>query len=269
MSLLEAVVLGFVQGITEFLPISSTAHLIIVPKFMGWQEPPLVFDTTLHLATAAALILYFWKDLVAILLALVKDILYRKMDLRAYSQDSVLGLKILVGSIPAGILGFFYESAFEEVFRGIITVAVFLLLGSFLMFVAEKFFRHTKSETSFLGSFCVGLFQSLALFPGVSRSGATISGSMMVGLNRKEAARFSFLLSIPIVVLAGMYKLVSSFGQMSTVLIPLSVGFLTSTIVGVMVIGFLIRFLSKKDLTSFIVYRLVLAFLLVVVYVAH
>ena len=243
----QALILGIVQGIAEFLPISSTAHLILFPKFFGWAEHPLVFDTTLHLGRALALITYLWKDLVEILV-----------------RNRKLGYQILAGSIPAGILGVLVGDYVEGIFRGVGFVALFLLIGSLLMYLAELYQRKIVSTSlTFKNAFLIGLFQAFALLPGISRSGATISGGLLLGHDKQFSARISFLLSIPIVIVAGLYKGISSFSDLSSIALPtVLIGLLSSFGAGVLSINFLLKYINKMGLKAFVVYRVVLALIL-------
>jgi len=252
MTVLQAIILGFVQGITEFLPISSSGHLIVLPQIFGWgSQQPLVFDTVLHFGTALALVVYFWRDL--------WNLVPRRLA-GTYHSMSLL----LVGSIPAGIIGFLFGDFFEIHFREVSTVATFLILGSVLMTLAEVFHRvlvKTYYNMSLSKGFMVGLFQALALLPGVSRSGSTISGGMFLGLSREEATKFSFLLSIPIVIVASGYKILHSYNQLSFDLSLLS-GFVSSFIVGLFAITFLMSFVRRHSLYWFVGYRISLAVIL-------
>ncbi|MFZ2664531.1 MAG: undecaprenyl-diphosphatase UppP, partial [Patescibacteria group bacterium] len=264
MSTFQSLILGIIQGITEFLPISSSGHLIVFRALSGWKEMPLVFDTTLHLATSLALIVCFWRDLKNVFLSFFKDTFSsHKFNLKEYSNDSLLGLKILVGSIPVGLVGFLFGDLIESRYRSLFLVSIFLIVGSILMYLGEKKFERRlfiKDDISVKKSFGVGLFQVLSLFPGVSRSGSTISGSMVFGLSRKEATRFSFLLSVPVVFMAGVLQLFRSYEYLSSIsLLNLSTGFISSFLVGILCIKFLLKFVQKNNLYPFIVYRLVLA----------
>jgi len=262
MNIFQAVVLGIVQGLTEFLPVSSSGHLVLFSKIPGWQQQPLVFDTTLHLATAATLLLYFRHDLLLLVRSFVSDFLTKFYCTGGYAKESKLLLFMVVGSVPAGVLGFLFESDFENKFRSVASVAFFLIAGSLLILLAQKVNQKCKfsSEPGLVKSIIIGLFQSLALFPGVSRSGATISGAMILGFDKVYAARFSFLLSIPIVVLAGGYKLITTdFSNLGLSWAVLSTGFLSSFITGLFVVRFLLNFLKKHSLNVFIYYRLILA----------
>src|SRR3989304_1512454 len=204
MNLIHAIILGSVQGLTEFLPISSSGHLIVFPHVFGWIQQPLAFDTTLHLGTAVALVVYFFKDLLKIISGFVRDVWNFEDEFSKFSHDGKLGLYILLGSVPAGVIGFLFNDKIESVFRTVEYVVLFLILGSALMLFAGRLWKwEKKKKVGYLESLVIGLFQSLALLPGISRSGSTISGGMLFGLNREEAAKFSFLLSIPLIVIAG------------------------------------------------------------------
>jgi undecaprenyl-diphosphatase len=261
MDWVQALVLGVVQGLTEFLPVSSSGHLIAIPSLFGWHPHELVFDTTLHLGTAAALLIYFFHDLKKILFGFLADVWRNQDDFGNYSDNGKYALYILLGSAPAGIIGLLFEKQIEEIFRAPYYVAIFLLAGSLLMFISEKLsLWKLNSNVTYVKSIIIGLFQSLALLPGFSRSGSTISGSMLFGLSRENAARFSFLLSVPIVVLAGGYQLYKSYSLITTSSLPfLIIGFFSSFLVGILSIKFLLNFLNKKGLSVFIIYRLILA----------
>ncbi|MBN1162249.1 undecaprenyl-diphosphatase UppP [Patescibacteria group bacterium] len=247
MSLLQALILGIVQGLTEFLPVSSSGHLVIFPAIFGWNEQPLVFDTTLHLGTVLALVIYFRKDIVRMLV-----------------KDKDLGLKILLGSIPAGVLGLLFNSFIETHLRNVFSVIIFLSAGSLLMLLAEHKFRAPlKGTITYRKSFKIGVFQALALLPGMSRSAASISGGMLNNLRHVDAARFSFLLSIPIVLAAGVYKLIQSVQAGYVFGGTLFVGFIASFLFGLLAIDFFMNFLKKNRLFIFIAYRLFLVSVLI------
>ena len=263
MDIFQALVLGIVQGFTEFLPISSSGHLVFFPQVFGWPEQPLVFDTTLHLATAAALVVYFWRDLVSVAKAFFRDIRSLGLRFKSYSSEGKMGVAIIVGSVPVAVLGLSFAGAFEFYFRGVLSVSVFLILGSGLMFLAERFSRQLGDRVDIKKGFIIGIFQSFALFPGISRSGATISGGMLLGLTREKAARFSFLLSVPATIGAGLYKLFFYYPELATFSLPAAaVGFAASFVSGLLAIGFLLRFVKKHSLYVFVIYRLVLAIVL-------
>lgn len=243
----HTLILGAIQGLTEFLPISSSAHLVLVPIILKWEYQSLAFDAVLHLGTGCALLVYFFSDIVSIL------------------KSKKLLTLIIIGSLPAGILGFLFDNLFETYFRSVGFVTLFLAMGTILMYIAEVAFKnvwsiHRVENISLISpakAFVLGLFQSLALFPGVSRSGATISGGMLLGLTRELAARFSFILSLPIVFAAGFFKLLDSRGELLWDF-NLLTGFITSFLVGLFAIKFLVNFLKSNNLYIFIAYRVLL-----------
>ncbi|MFC1625138.1 undecaprenyl-diphosphatase UppP [Patescibacteria group bacterium] len=266
MSLLQALILGIIQGITEFFPISSSGHLAVIPSFLDWPQQPLVFDTSVHLGTALALLVVFRKEIGNIISSLVKDLSSKGLTFKEYSEDSIFGYKLLIGSIPAGLIGYFLRDFFENDVRGVLIIVISLLFGSILMALAEKVQKKrllSKDELDIKQVFGVGIFQALALFPGVSRSGSTISGGMFLGLNREHATKFSFLLSIPIVIAAGLFEIGSSFSNLSSLNYqPLVVGFLASYGTAIFAIRFLLNFVKSKSLHPFVLYRVVLALIL-------
>jgi undecaprenyl-diphosphatase len=274
MNILQAIILGLIQGLTEFLPISSSAHLIVVPIIFKWPQYPLVFDTTLHLGTALALIIFFWKDLFAIAKSLIMEMwnqrqafLKKNFKTLKFSDDSYLGFKILLGSVPALFLGILLKNYFENHFREIPDAIIFLSIGSVLLFLAEVCLKKVQKVSiknlSFMKSFVIGIFQFFAMFPGISRSGATISGSISLGLNREDAAKFSFLLSVPAVVGAAVLELITSIKLLNaSMAMPMLIGVLASFISGMLAIKFLLQFLKGNKLYVFVIYRVILAFVL-------
>ena len=247
MTYFQALVLGLVQGLTEFLPISSSGHLIIVPEFFGWGQHPLSFDTT-------------EKTLESF------GITAKVSEVNTGPAVTQYALKIALGSIPAVILGLLFDDAIESHTRGIITVVAFSILGTILLFVAEKKFAKSESKTdlTYKDSFFIGLFQALALLPGVSRSGATISAGSFVGLSREQAARFSFLMSVPIVVAAALFKIITSSKSGGFVLDGVMLtGLVASMISGIAAIKFLLSYLKSNNLYIFIIYRVLLVVLLI------
>jgi undecaprenyl-diphosphatase len=264
----QALILGIIQGTTEFLPVSSSGHLIVLPVILGWKSQPLVFDTTMHLATALALIVCFWKDIINIKIAFFRDVLSsHRFRLEEYSTDGVLALAIVVGTIPVLLVGYLWGDQIEGALGTLVGVAVALVLGSILMFIGERSFKKhlvVKDEVPIKKGFGVGLFQVLSLLPGVSRSGSTISGGMIFGLSRKDATRFSFLLSIPAVLAAGLFSLLKSYRLLSAFgLAPLLIGAASAFLVGVVAIRFLMRFVKTNTLYPFIIYRVLLAVFLI------
>ncbi|MES3004555.1 MAG: undecaprenyl-diphosphatase UppP [Patescibacteria group bacterium] len=255
MDILTAIILGFVEGATEFIPVSSSGHLILAREILGITEGGLSFDAVLQLSASCALLVYFWKDILHIFKT---AFLWIKKD-KVLDDDKILIKAIFWGTIPAVIFGLLLEDYMDTAFRNIDLVAVTLILGSILFYVAQKFAK--QNETLTLGKgIMIGVFQCLALVPGVSRSGATISGGLLAGLKQVDAVRFSFLLSIPVVFGAGLKKLFEVWSTIQgDVVMALIIGSITAFITGLVAIGFLIRFLKNNSLNIFIVYRIVLA----------
>lgn len=264
----QALVLGVVQGVTEFLPISSSGHLVLLSKVPGWVEQSLAFDTTLHLGTVTALILYFWKDLSEVMTAFFRELGAKGLKIATYDYKAKYLFFILLGCIPAGVLGLLFDSVLEEKFRSVQSVAMVMLLGTVVLWLAEKVSqKQTQSKSlTFLKSLFIGIFQSLALLPGFSRSGATISGGIFAGLSKEEAARFSFLLSIPIIALAGGYQLIKSPLLGTGDDLAVIIGFFSSFLTGLAVVHFFLNYLKKHGLQVFIIYRVLLVVSLLVFY---
>lgn len=261
MTSFQAVLLGIVQGITEFLPISSTAHLILVPWAAGWQvdeEARFVFDVLLQWGTVFAVMVYFWRDLLRIARAVIGGLRIRRaLD----SPDARLGWWIMVGTVPAVALGILCKRFFVGLHGNPRAVAAIVLGASALIFVSEKAGRRTRSIAS-LGwgdALFIGAAQSLALVPGVSRSAATICGGLLCNLERPAAARFSFLLSIPVLLGAGLLALkeLLALPGYAAYLPPLLAGTAASMLVGLMAIHWLMGYLNRHPLTAFAWYRIV------------
>lgn len=259
MTIFEAIILGFVQGITEFLPISSTGHLILARTLFGVEAgDALAFDAILHLATAGAVLLYFSNDI----WLLTQTVLRKLGRLPVNLKDEILIYALLVGTIPAVVLGLFLESFMESTFRSPLLVALVLVAGSVLFMVAEWKYLHEprQGEMSTKTGFKIGLFQSLALIPGMSRSGASIAGGMLLGFTRTDAARFAFLLAIPVMLGAGGKKLLELISSDTTVQwLMVGAGAVTAFITGLFAIHFMISFVRTHTLWPFIWYRIILA----------
>lgn len=255
MSFFDAIIFGLVQGLTEFLPVSSSGHLVILHHFLGTNINSLSFDVVLHLATLLAVVVYFKKDIIHICGVLKRMAMRQKV----FDQEKHSVVALIVGTIPAGLLGALFVSPIENVFRSTTSVAVALILGSILFVVAEKVSKRNKEITGKRG-FLVGFFQALALVPGISRSGATISGGLILGFTRDDAVRFSFLLSIPIIFGAGLVKVLE--GSMLVFEAPVVVGAFTAFVSGLWAIHFLVRFLKRNTLMPFVWYRILLAIII-------
>lgn len=255
----SAFILGTLQGLTEFIPVSSSGHLILVREFLSITDAhALAYDAVLQLATAGAVILYFSRDLWRLFQAGLRMMGRLPVD----QKDKTLLVGLLVGTIPAMIAGLLLEDMMETTFRSPLLVALVLVLGSFLFIGAEYIAERKRTQKS-LGvsqSFVIGLFQVLALVPGMSRSGATISGGLILGLSRVEAARFSFLLSIPIIVGSGLKKLAELLSLPEGVsLLSLAIGAGSAFFVGLFAIHFMLGYLRYHTLWPFVWYRIALA----------
>lgn len=266
MTLLETIILGAVQGITEFLPISSTGHLVLARSFFDMVgNNALAFDAVLHLATVAAVLVYFRQDIINLFNATLR-VLGR---LPVNERDITLVKALVVATIPAVLLGLLLESYMETLFRNPLLVATVLVLGSLLFMYAEWRYINSvqNNEMNIKKGLLIGLFQTLALIPGMSRSGSCIAGGMILGLTREEATRFSFLLALPVLGGAGSKKLLELLVSSEPIAWPLvGVGALTAFIVGLVAIHFMITFLRKHTLWPFIWYRVVLAGLVLFVF---
>lgn len=255
MDAVQAIVLGAVQGLTEFLPISSSGHLILIPWLLGWTQSGLSFDAALHLGTAFALLLYFGREWVALARGLARG-LFESEGRRA--PEWKLAWLIALGSVPAGAIGVLLESTIEEQLRTPIQVGALLIAFGLLLAVAERLGGQQRkiAEVGYLDALLIGLSQALALAPGVSRSGVTMTAGLLRGLTREASARFSFLLSTPITVLAGLYAL--RRGVPADEVVGFVLGVAASALVGLAAIWFLLRWLQRNSFVLFVVYRVLL-----------
>lgn len=256
--MISVIILALIQGLTEFLPVSSSGHLILIPKLFHLQNFGLDFDAFLHIGTLFAVVVYFRDDI----LNLIKGFL--GID-KSYSK---LSYGILFATIPVVLIGLGFKDFFEtELIRSIDFVAYMLIIGSVLMLVAEKFFSSTKDmkELGLMQMIFVGLVQCLALFPGMSRSGSTIAAGIFSGLKKEEAARFSFLLGLPAIAGAGLLAIKDMLeaGALELGMAELSLGLLISFVSGYLAIDFLLKFLKNQSLTIFVIYRVVMAIVLI------
>jgi len=259
MTIFESIVLGIVQGITEFLPISSTAHLILVPWACKWQDPGLTFDVMLHAGTLVAILVYFWKDWMQMLSGLLNSF---SPGNSARAQDRRLFWLVILGTIPAALAAIMAQKAVESWLRSPFIISGTLIGLALVLAWAEKVSRKMREvhHVNLIDSLSIGCAQALALVPGVSRSGITITAGLFRGLTREAAARFSFLLSAPIIAGAGLKKALElrHSGIIPAERLPMLVGFLASFIAGYLTIHFLLQFLQNNSLRIFIVYRIIL-----------
>jgi undecaprenyl-diphosphatase len=262
-SVFEAIVLGLVQGITEFLPISSTAHLRIVPALAGWEDPGAAFTAVTQLGTMAAVLLYFRSDLSRIARAWLRSLRDRSMR---RDTDARLGWYILLGTIPIGIFGLAFKDQIETGARDLYLIATALIVLGLVLLVAEKVGTRDRSieQLTARDGVALGFAQALALVPGVSRSGATITAGLFLGLDRPSAARFSFLLSVPAVVLSGLLELSSIASGEEGQQVgagALALATLLAFVSGYAAIALLLRFLATHSTIVFVVYRVALGVL--------
>lgn len=259
MSVFQAVILGALQGATEFLPISSSAHLILAPWLLGWPDQGLTFDVVLHAGTLFAILSFFWKDWIQMLAGLVST---RGSRIQGPYANPWLLFLLICGTIPAAVAGFLAENAVETRLRSPLVLSFTLIGLALLLWLAERVATKKRelTEVTMVDALAVGAAQALALVPGTSRSGITITAGLFRGLTREAAARFSFLLSAPITAGAALKKAMElhKMGIADAERLPLILGFLTSVIIGYLTIKYFLRYLQKNTLFLFIYYRIAL-----------
>jgi undecaprenyl-diphosphatase len=258
MNIFQSIILGIVQGITEFLPISSSAHLVIVPYLLNWEIPPetaFVFNILVQVASLVGVFAFFWRDISRILRSMLSGIISKKPF---EEQEAKLGWYLILATIPAGLFGLLLKDQVEAAFNSPTITAFFLLVTAALLAIAERVGKRSRSleKLGWKDSLIIGLFQAIAIFPGISRSGSTITGGMIRDLERPAAARFAFLMSIPIMLAAGILGGIDllEVPNLSTLLPVFIPGFIISAVVSFLAIGWLIRFLNRYPLYVFSVY---------------
>ena len=257
MNLLQSIVLGVVQGLTEFLPISSSAHLRIVPAFLGWEDPGAAFTAVCQLGTEAAVLIFFRHELWAIVSKWLRG------PRRLEDPDVRLGWFLIVATIPIGILGFIFRDQIETGARNLWLIGTVLIVFALVLGYADAHGRHERQidQLSRRDGILIGLAQSLSLVPGVSRSGATMSAGLLLGLERPAAARFSFLLAVPAVVASGLFELKDVVSGDKHVNAPVGyvlVATLVAFVVGYAAIAWFLRYLANHSVRVFVIYRLAL-----------
>lgn len=259
MTTLQALILGLVQGLTEFIPISSTAHLRLVPHFLGWDDPGAAFSAVIQLGSLLAVFTYFAADLWKLLLATLASLRHRDLN---HSDESRLAWSIGVGTLPIAVLGLAFKHFIENDARQLTIIALALIALALLLLLAERLGRRTRlmQDLGFWQIQLIGLCQALALIPGCSRSGSTIMGGLFLGLKREEAARFSFLLGLPAIGAAGALEFVKLLkeGLGEAGLFSLAVATLAAAVSSYLAIGFLLRFLQRHGTHWFAYYRILL-----------
>ena len=262
MTTLQAIIFGFIQGFGEMLPISSSAHLVLFPYFFKINDPGLAFDVALHFGTLLALLGYFWQDWLKIIKAFIK--LTKERKITNFYQK--LGLMLLIASVPGAIFGLLLDRYAETIFRGPILVAIMMALMGGLLYYADHKWRGKKTikDLTYKKSITIGFAQALAIIPGVSRSGITITTGLFEGLTREEAARFSFLMSVPIIAGAAFAKLPDLSSQIIGTA-TFWTAIISSIISSLIAIKFLLSFVKKHTFDLFVFYRWGLAVLIIIV----
>ncbi|MBV6421006.1 MAG: Undecaprenyl-diphosphatase [Ignavibacteriaceae bacterium] len=265
MNLLESIILGIVQGLTEFLPISSTGHLTLAGKFMNLisNEHPeqwTAFIAVIQLGTMLAVLVYFWKDLISIIKDFINDNIIKRISYSNQQVNSKLGWLIIIGTIPVVIIGLTFKDVIEGALtKNLYIIAASLIVLALILALAEKTAKFKKNieNVTILDSIIIGVAQALSLIPGSSRSGTTITAGLFVGLNREAAARFSFLLSIPAVLASGVLQLYEAVEFLNKAMaVNIIVATIVSGISGYLAIDFLLKFLKKNSTFLFIYYRI-------------
>ncbi len=250
MDMVQAVILGLVQGLGEFLPISSSAHLVLIPWFMRWTDSGLTFDIALHVGTLLAVVIYFWKDWIRLL---------HQGFANPREREGKLFWYLVLATIPGALIGFVLEDVAETVFRHPVLIACMLMVLGIILYAADR--RGQKQievETiSLQTSFLIGLSQALAIIPGVSRSGVTMTAALALGMTREGAARFSFLLSAPIILGAALVKVPELIANPSMVDAGFLAGMAVACLSGLAAIGFLLRYVQTRTFLPFVVYRFI------------
>jgi undecaprenyl-diphosphatase len=264
-TIIQPIVLGIVQGLGEFLPISSTAHLILVPYFFNWPDPGLSFDVALHVGTLIAVIAFFWRDWIEIF---VNVLIPKRINVQTSGTMYPKNLLwfLVIASVPGAFFGFLFDDYAEHAFRNPILIALTLSIIGLVLYLVDKYATHKKdmNDITLKDSAIIGLSQAVAIIPGVSRSGATMTAGLSLGLSREQAARFSFLLSTPIIFGAAILKVPHLMAGGITM--PIMLGIITAAISGYLAIKYMLRFIQKVGYAPFFWYRLALALLVIFVY---
>ncbi|MFL5305240.1 MAG: undecaprenyl-diphosphatase UppP [Polyangia bacterium] len=262
MTSFESLVLGVVQGVTEFLPISSTAHLRIVPALLGWSDPGAAYTAVLQLGSLLAVVGYFLPELWKMLRAALASVTDRSRPPERPARELVY---LIVGTIPAGLAGVAFRHAIEGSLRSLWVIATALVVVALLLAVVERRARHVREfdEITLRDALLIGCAQAFAIIPGVSRSGSTLMAAMALGLKREAAARFSFLLSVPVVAAAGIFEMPKVLRAHDLQGSTLVIGLIAAAVSGYASIAWLLRFLRARSTIPFIVYRVILGLALI------
>lgn len=258
MSTLQALILGVVQGFTELLPISSSGHLYIIPWIFNWNSIPDSFDVALHAGTLLAIALFFFKDWINLLKGAYKQVFHKEKN-----TEGKMFFYLVCATIPSGIIGFVLDKFCEDALTKPLIIAIALIVMGILLYIFDKKFNSEVKydQMTFKQTFLIGMSQILAFIPGVSRSGVTMTAARAMKIERESAARYSFMLSAPIVLAATLYKFKDFVFD-----IPFIIGVLSSFIVGILVIKFLLDYLKKGDFKWFAIYRVILGISIILIY---
>ena len=269
MEIIQSIILGIVQGLAEFLPISSSGHLVLVSNIFHWQDQGLAFDVALHLGTLIAVLIYFRKDWVEIIKNsyLVKNLRSLNFNIKVRELKSDMLFIIIIATIPGVFIGLILNNYAATIFRNPLLIATTLSVGALFLFYADRigFKKKDISELTLKMGIIIGLFQAFAIIPGVSRSGITITIALLLGFSRTSSARFSFLLSTPIILGAGIMEFPNLLA--SGLDINILTGILTATISGYLAIKYMLKYLENKSYNIFVGYRIVLAILIIILFI--
>lgn len=259
----EAVFLGVVQGLTEFLPISSSAHILVFSQLFGWQDPGAAFTAVIQIGTELAVIVFFWRDIVRIVRTWARSLVNR--ELRS-DIDARMGWYIIIGTIPIAVLGLAFSSQIETAARNLWLVAFTLIVFGLILGIADRIGSKIRTLSALNGrdGILLGFGQALALIPGVSRSGATISVGLFLGYTREAAARYAFLLAVPAVLASGLYEATKIGSDSSVTWGPTILATVIAFFVGLAVIAWLLRWVSTRSYTPFVIYRIAAGALIIV-----
>ncbi|MBN1994794.1 MAG: undecaprenyl-diphosphatase UppP [Anaerolineae bacterium] len=270
MDLFHALILGLIQGATEYIPVSSSAHLVLVPWFLGWPDASFAFEVLVQWGTLVGVFIFFWPDLMVIIKS-VSQGLWQGRPLATF--EAKLGWLVVAATIPAVILGWLFKDYFEATYDSPALAGVFLICTALLLVIAERFGARLRDLEQFgwLDAFIVGVWQAAAMFPGVSRSGATISGAVLRGFNRTAAARFSFLMSIPALLGAGVMALkdLLDTGTLAAELPAITVGFIAAAVSGYLCIRWLLYYLQRHSLYVFAAYCAIVSIASIILYISR
>ncbi len=267
MDLLQSIILGAIQGITEFFPVSSTAHLVLLPWFFSWTDQGLPFNVALHMGSLIAIIYYFWRDWILIIKEFLQSVLKGSFEGRPNGKT---GLYLVIATVPGALAGLLFEEYAAGLLRHPLSIAFSLSFFGVILYFSDRVSKKNKTvgEMNIVDCIIIGLSQALAIIPGVSRAGITITGAMFRNLNREEAAKFSFLLGAPLIAGAGVFE--ARHLEYSAVMsVPFIAGVLASAVFAFLAIKYLLRFVRKSSYTVFVIYRLGLAVLIAFLYLTR